>query len=356
MNNNLTVKIFNDINDSSLIKEWQRLQEDVDIFPQMYYQWLAPWWLSNNIGKKLYIITVSDTNQKIIGIAPFCIRKQFGINVLQSIPIHFGDFYGFIIKNNNVFVFKALMAHINSFKKWSYVKVNLVRDNNELYNKLNRENYKEQHVENIIEADLSEKSYDDYLMALNTKVRGEYRRRLRKLEGLGTVEFSITSNFEDYLTFENDFRTIYELRWADIDKKLPGDAIYSYRKEALQYLSSKNKAVFILLKLNNNLIAYRFGIIHQNKYHDYKISFNPKYYKLGLGSIITGLLIQELIERNVNYLDHGVGDYSYKEDWSPASKKIGVYNFHFYNNNLMAIAYFKFENKYKRVIKKLLKR
>jgi hypothetical protein len=166
----------------------------------------------------------------------------------------------------------------------------------------------------------------------------------------------MNSDFVDYITYENDFKKIYELRWKDIDKKLPGDEIYVYRKHALEYLSSKNKAVFILLKLNNELIAYRFGIIHHNKYHDYKISFNPKYYKFGLGSIISGLLIQELIAKNIKYLDHGVGNYSYKEDWSPRNRKIGLYDFHSFKKKIIPKAYFMFENKYKDIIKMILKR
>jgi len=356
MINNLIIKIVDDIDNPTLKKGWQDLQESENVFPQMYYQWIAPWWQSNNSGKKLYIITAEDAEQRLVGIAPFCIEKQFGIKVLQSIPTHFGDFYSFIVKDNNDSIFQALISHANSFKKWSYIKVNLVRNNNTLYERLNSENYKEQQIAKIIEAEISNITYDDYLMALHRKVRGEYRRRLRKLEELGVVEFSISSNFDDYLTFESDFRRIYELRWQDIDNKLPEDKIYQYRKEALQYLSNKDKAVFVLLKLDNELIAYRFGIIHENKYHDYKISFNPKYYKLGLGSIITGLLIKNLIDKNISVLDHGVGDYSYKNDWSPVGEKINVYNFHSYKNNPLAIFYFKFENKYKDMLKKLLKR
>jgi CelD/BcsL family acetyltransferase involved in cellulose biosynthesis len=356
MKNNFTVKIFNDIENPFLKREWEHLQDSEDVFPQMYYQWITPWWKRSNSGKKLYIITVIDNEQKLVAIAPFCIEKRFGINILQSIPVHFGDFYSFIVKDNNSSLINELLTHINSFKKWSYVKINLIRSNNLLHKKLNDNNYKEQHVENIIEADFSNKSYDDYLMLLHRKVRGEYKRRLRKLEGLGKVEFIISSNFDDYLTFEKNFRRIYELRWKDIDTKLPEDKVYAYRKNALQFLSSKNKALFVLLKLNNELIAYRFGILHQNKYHDYKLSFNTKYHKLGLGSIITGLLIKDLIARKITTLDHGVGDYSYKNDWSPIGKKINMYNFHSYKKNPLAFFYFKFENEYKEKIKKLLKR
>lgn len=356
MKNNFTVKIFSDIENPFLKREWEHLQDSEDVFPQMYYQWITPWWKRSNSSKKLYIITVIDNEQKLVAIAPFCIEKRFGINILQSIPVHFGDFYSFIVKDNNISLINELLTHINSFKKWSYVKVNLVRSNNLLYKKLNAKNFKEQHIENIIEADLSYASYDDYLMTLHRKVRGEYRRRLRKLEGLGDVEFIVSSNFDDYLNFEKDFRRIYELRWKDIDKVLPGDKVYEYRKDALKYLSSVNKAVFVLLKLNSELIAYRFGIIHQNQYHDYKLSFNPEYHKLGLGSIITGLLVKELISKGFGVLDHGVGDYSYKNDWSPIDKKVKVYNFHFYKNNPIAIAYFQFENKYKSKLKRILKR
>lgn len=352
--NQFKIKIYNTIADDALKKAWIELQAATEAFPQMHYEWVASWWKLNNTSRKLYIITVVDSEQKTVGIAPFCIEKQFGLKTLQSIPVHFGDYFNFLISPSFEVIVEMILKHLNSFKHWSYVKINLVRQDVNLFYSLQAFDYKKQQLERIIQANIKDSTFEEYLMMLNTKVRGEYRRRLRKLNELGDVKLVVSSNPEVYESNEKKFREIYEKRWNEIDKKMPGDNVYQYRKEALTALAKEKKASFVLLLLNEQVIAYRFGILHNKTYSDYKLSFDPDYGKYGLGSIITGLLIENLIQQDYAILDHGVGEYSYKWDWSPKGKAVEIYAFHQFKKSLLPQMIYKFHTSYKEKIKTIL--
>lgn len=347
------IQVITDFYDENLRTAWLKLENKTDAFPQVFYEWIEPWWRYNARRRKLYIVTAVNFDGTIIGIAPLCIENRYGFKVLSSIPIHFNDRYDFIVSGDVVqdHVFECLLEYIKSFQEWNFVKISKVRSNTDTYSFTNRMAFKSKCLGNILLSNLESKSYEGFLKQLKRNDRVEYNRRLRRLKELGEIDFLILNKSEDYLKYEKDFRRIYELRWSKLER-LPSEDYYAYRRLAYVNCCEKDKALFCVLKLNDEVIAYRLGFVHKKTYFDYKLSFNPEYGKYGLGAIVTGLLVEKLIEVGIDFLDHGAGDYVHKRPWASLNNTQRNFDFFLSDGKVLSQIVLRFELQYKDRLRK----
>ena len=352
---NFKIKVFNDINNEELKTSWIKLQQKNNTFPQMYYEWIEPW-VRLSLGKrKLHVITVIKNNT-ISAIAPFCIDKSFGIKVLTSIPIHYGDKYEIIVSNEfkNKDIYFCIFKEIEKSKKYSAIAISQIESGSELYNYLKSFNYKSKKLINCPTTDFSGLTFDEFLKKLHRNVRSDFRRGKRRIAEIGDLQFEVCKTKDYYLNNEKVFRELYEKRWGEIDKNLPDDNYYNCRRESYTEILDKGNALIVVLKINNEIVGYRLGFLNDKVYHDWKLCFDIEYSKYEISSIMTSELIAYLIENGYNKINYGPGDYSYKRKWSPDKTAIENYIFLKALNKNFASAYLNYELKYKEKIKSFL--
>lgn len=353
--NNLTIKIFNDVYSPELKEAWIKLQHENNIFPQMYYEWIEPWVRFRSGKRKLHIVIVIKKNQ-IVAIAPFCIEIKFGIHILTSIPIHYGDKFEFIVSNEfeKKDIYFCIFKEIGKSNKYSAIVISQIESGSELYNYLMSFNYKSRKLINCPTTDFSGLTFDEFLKKLKRNVRSDFRRGKRRIAEIGDLQFEIHKTKDYYLNNENVFRELYEKRWGKIDKNLPDDNYYNCRRESYTEILDKGNALIIVLKINNEIVGYRLGFLNDNVYHDWKLCFDIEYSKYEISSIMTSELIAYLIENGFKKINYGPGDYSYKRKWSPDKTAIENYIFLKALNNNLASVYLNYELKYKDKIKNVL--
>lgn len=351
----LKIQVFEDINDTELKTAWQKLQHECQAFPQMYYEWIEPWVRLRFNNRKLRIIAVKDSNQ-IIAIAPFCINRRFGIKILESIPIHYGDRYEFIIDKNHAYyktILKCIFSEISNSKLYSTIVINQISKGSKTYNQLNNNDFLKKELVKCPVSVIDNTSYNEFLSKLKSKVRSNFRNRLRKLNKLGDLTFEVNSDSNYYLDNQKEFREMYEKRWMDVDRKLPDNIFYKCREESFCAMLDKEIAYNIVLKLNENIIGYRLGFIYDNRYYDWKICYDVDYKKFGLGAIMTAKLIENLIENKIIELNHGAGGYSYKTDWTPQQRYTENFKFVKHTTIFFGKLMVNYEIKYKDMFKRL---
>lgn len=314
MKEHLTVKIFTDFKDPLLKKEWQHLQESEDVFPQMYYQWIATWWNRYNSGKKLYIITIKDAEQNIVGIAPFCIIKQFGVRILQSIPIHFGDFYEFIGLDSEVI--ELIIAHTKSFKKWNVVEVFNNNNESNSFPIFLEQRFESKRIVEILTPKFESLTFDEFLKTISKNSRNQYKRKLRRLEKEGDVNLVIVDTWDSYMDNFEATKDIYNKRWERDYRPLLSEDYYRMRNEALKPLFEKQIAIMYLLQLEDDIIAFRLGFLKDKTFYDWKVSHDPKYNYYSPGFLTVGLIIKHLISTNNKAYNFMTGNYQYKRSWT----------------------------------------
>jgi len=351
---NFSIRIFNSFNDDNLKEAWIKLEIGSNAFPQMYYEWIEPWWKRKGIDNKLHIITVVN-NDGIIAIAPFCIRNIFGIRLLETIPKHFGDFFDFISVNDySSLCYRRILDYCYTFKNWNLVRLNQINSTTTLFAQLCKaSNAVFIKSSDLVYTNTIYKDIDQFLNAIPKKQRNEYKRRLKRFKELGNIELKTIQTFNDYNRYESAMKNIYIKRWGTMSKK--NDLVFEYRKESYGKCLDKKKALGFILTLDDVPVAYRLGFLHNDIFVSWKLVYNPEYSKFSLGNLISLMSIEYAIKFRIRAINNGVGDYAYKRDWF--NNLIRDSNYSIYirkKTSLVSLIYIFIQLKLKPLLKKML--
>tara|TARA_B100000925_G_scaffold171416_1_gene129110 strand:+ start:11347 stop:12414 length:1068 start_codon:yes stop_codon:yes gene_type:complete len=325
------IKIFDDFNNTELKEAWLRLQLENDIFPQMFYEWINPWLKSKELKIEVYIITVTKDGL-IEAIAPFCIEKKGFIKVLKTIPIHFGDFFMFISKQSSS-INKEIIKHTKKCIRWDVVHFYNINSKNLLNKNLYLEGFKSNFLVNIHSADFKDLIYEDFLLTLSKNTRGQYRKKLNRIQRKGVVNFEIITTKESYMKNVDEMNNLYKKRWENEDRNLPSQEYYNMRTEAISSCFDKGKAALFKLSINGNAISYRLGFLHKKSFYDWKVVHHPDYNYYSPGNLLVGMIIDKIIDDGYEKFNFMTGDYRYKRSW--VSEDQTTYNSeYFYSKNM----------------------
>jgi CelD/BcsL family acetyltransferase involved in cellulose biosynthesis len=337
-----SLRIYNEINDPELVHNWKRLENNSDCHPQVYYEWCEPWWREYSMGRELHIVAVFDQKRKLVGIAPLCIENILGLKILRSIPIRFGDFYSFIIDSNidKFRIISEILLYLKSFKKWHIVQLTQVNKNNILWNRLNDTGFKAKFLCKIHIVEIENVIFEKYLEILPKKLRQQYHNRLRRISKIGEIKFEYIDNVLDYLKYFHEMKNIYYYRWINNRRKSPSDKYYSVQKDAIHGLFNSRNFLLLVLKLNNEIIAYRLGAVKNGIYYAWKVSHNPEYNSYSPGILLIGKIIEKLIQRKYKQINFGAGDYDWKRRWATPEMESANYEFIIGRKNSIPVRFY----------------
>ncbi|MCP4177470.1 MAG: hypothetical protein GY756_06870, partial [bacterium] len=130
----MNIKIYNEIDSPELEEAWNRIVAENNYFPQSSYGWCAPWWRRLSGRLELYIIAVIDDEGSICALAPMCIEKKVTMKILRSFPVHFGDFFTFLVpENNSKYYYSCILNHMQSYSHWEFIRIEQVNNKDSLY-------------------------------------------------------------------------------------------------------------------------------------------------------------------------------------------------------------------------------
>lgn len=331
---------------------WIRLQDENDVFPQMHYEWIEPWVTLRLAKRNLHVICIYNS-KAIVGIFPFCLERKYSFKILKTIPIHFGDFYYPIIENEKE-IYSVLMQYLNSYEIWNIIELKQVNSVSEFGKILTKYNYPSIKLSDIIYTKTDYPNFEIFLKSIPTKQRKEYRRRLKRLNEIGEVKLLSINSKKDFLIYESEMKKLYLNRWGLQENKNITEVFIS-RREAYGNCLDKKVAKGFLLFIGNELAAYRLGFINENIFTSWKLVYNLKYSKFGIGHIISILVIENLIRSKIKKINNGVGDYSYKLKWFESKIENSNYSY-FLSKNIFSNSYIFYEKEIKPFLKKKLKK
>lgn len=339
-----TIRVIEDIHDPALVHHWKRIEEDADVFPQMYYEWCEPWWRLRSGKRKLHVVAVEDSQGKIVGIAPLCIEKRFGLRVLRSFPIHFGDFYAFLVAPDadERAVHKALLQYLTTYRTWRLVHLYNINSRSKCYEALVKAGFPAKHLSEILVADFSGICFGEYMAGLSKNTRLQFGKKLRRLEKLGQVTLEVIEDAAGYAEHAEAMRYLYCARWADDHRLPPDEQQNACRDEAVQSLFAKGKMALFLLRLDGQIKIFRLGFLHRKTYFGWKVGHDPEVNKYSPGSLILGKIIEELTHRNYSSVNFMTGAYGYKRSWATEGAESTNYELFTCGTSLQARAYLKY--------------
>lgn len=154
-------------------------------------------------------------------------------------------------------------------------------------------------------------SFDEYLASLSKKDRHELRRKMRRLESAGTVEFAFAStHFEEALD-----------RFVAWHRQAPGEKGAFLTPEIERYFRGIARAGAEAgwlrlgeLSLGGDPIAVLFALEQDGVLHAYNTAVDPRAFALSPGVLLHAHAIRDGIGRGLRVYDFLRGDEPYKYD------------------------------------------
>jgi CelD/BcsL family acetyltransferase involved in cellulose biosynthesis len=311
-------RVFQEIDDPFLKSEWERLEHEGRAFPQSTYHWCATWWKHLSGRRKLHVIMIVDEQNKAVVIAPMCIERHWGVRVLRSFPVHFGDFYTFIASPNGASesAYGLLTQYLLSNKCWQWVRIEQVPEHSDLRHHLDRAAFPRKRMTGCVIASFPEHDWEEYLAGLKASMRKNIRRRQRHIDEECEVTFECVRDAERFSALYPEMQTIYSERLSHIRPKTATPRIHALR-QAIDGCYRRGNAASFCLFLNRHLAAFSVGFLHNKTYYNWYSSANTNLRGYHPAVMINAYVIQSLIRDHYDRMNFMAGDYEWKLDWSP---------------------------------------
>jgi len=153
---------------------------------------------------------------------------------------------------------------------------------------------------------------EEFLPSLSPVLRGELRRRRRRMQEAGEVQYSVFSSDEVSGALKEllPFLAAHHLRW-------PGayEAPHFYENLVLHGLPL-DILYFSVLRINEEPAAWRFGFIYKDRFYSYILTHRTEFKSFSPGNILTLRDYENAIAGKFKVYDLLRGEEDYKSSWA----------------------------------------
>ncbi len=374
----MKIEVINDINEFKDLKnDWDNLLEKSNINNIfLTWEWLYYWWIHFRGDKELLILLIKDeTNNQIMGIAPFCIEKERLFSLFSIKKIKFlgtekvaSDFLDFIIYAGfEVEVLRIIYEYLDkNSDKWDIIEIEDIEENSKnikLFKELVNKDYKilEQKSQVCPYIKLPE-SYELLLKTFSLNMRSNLKRQINRLQKKDKINFFINHNKEQIKGNIDKLFILHNTRFKTKNKdkyrtsSFSGDKIKHFHYDIAEKFLLKNWLKFYSIKNGEELIACLYAFKYKDKLFYYQSGFNPDWHKQGLGNALFDYALRDSIKEGLNEFHYLRGNESYKSKWTKTAKK--TLKLTIINNNIKSNLYANIISskiKLKKIIKNMLK-
>jgi len=298
----------------------------------MSYEWLEAVWRTYDGDGKLYIFIIEDNN-KIVAIAPVYAREKRFVFLryieLATVARLYCGRERFLVKNHEVKYFKALLAFINDFfshpVRFNFCAV--IGSETERMVKAASSTYKLRKIDRLESPyiEIPDK-WEEMFSSLRKKLRYGIRNSEKKLAKQGAVRVKVFTNddFDELLMsiFAIEKRSWKEDAGTSITKNNRQEQFYRY---FTPIAGREGLLRCFVLYIEDNPIAYVYGLIFEGVFYDFKESYCKSYTKISPGQVLKSYLFNDLCESKIHFFDFMGNCESYKMQWTTKTYSQAVY-------------------------------
>jgi CelD/BcsL family acetyltransferase involved in cellulose biosynthesis len=318
---------WNEVYSKSFQDQWNYWIENavnshVFMHPSLCMAWLEAYRLIRNIHP--FFIIASNENFKAF--LPLLINNKNwkSSNLKVAEPLGFGDFD----YHDPLFIGNADQELINSF--WDHITsiingILLKRVDKVIISGIRNKGMGEFWLEDSQLCPFKEirlmRSENELLNSLSTRMRGDIRRQLKRLERIGSLKL-FEYNFEDLFARSHDldnFLNAHITRWPN-SYKAP-----DFHRLLLARSLPSGVGHFSELRLNDQVISWHLGFKWKKRYYYYMPAICKEFNAFSPGKLHLYKLIARNIENGFEIFDFLRGQEDYKNQWTRDRGKL--YNF-----------------------------
>lgn len=302
-----------------LSKDWDSIlanSEANTIF--LTRQWQSIWWHHFGKGKTPRLFALRADSGEYLGLAPLYSEQADG-KALQFIGGRdLCDYLDFIVtKGREKEVLKAFLYYLSrSDDHFTSLNLNSIPEDSSTLRVLRSLRGEaglriEVSVEDTSPLISLSRSFDDYLGGLDKKDRHEIRRKVRRAQAGGELEFSRIENEEELEEGLNTFLTLH--RKSSSEKaKFMDSRKEGFFRDIAQELFKQGWLDLFFLKLRGREVASLFCFNYQRRLYLYNSGYDPDYSSFSPGIVLLNYCIADAIDRGIKEFDLLRGNESYK--------------------------------------------
>jgi CelD/BcsL family acetyltransferase involved in cellulose biosynthesis len=344
IDNGYSIKAITDMDHFNTLRPvWNGLLEShTSHVPFLCFDWFRLW-LKHFLKDNGLLILLLCKGDSTVAIAPFIIRRENFKGIMRArkvclignvhSPIRnfiFGDLSN---EARQKFSSQILLFFRKQFRQWDVMELDSIPEEDSGFDILKvavaKTGLKSRQYSSFADwyLDVINSSGAEYIKRLPKKIRGELRRREKRLAELGNVRVEIGTN---ELTFDRHMDLYYKVRQKSW-KSPENDRTFhcDIRKMAAKngwlrcgFLLLDGTPIAAQIRIVSNRIVYFMEALHEAKYN-----------KFGPGNILRSELIKYFIDiDHVTEIDQVRGGESYKKDWT--SNERGRKGITMFNHNL----------------------
>lgn len=288
--------------------EWQDLVAQTDDGFFQSYEWLTSWIERFWKDRPLAFLFVRDEG-KLIGLAPLLSDRQGQSCCPGSVVLAANEYAyraGLLCRDGETEMLNATLRHLRASRGGVRLVLKNVPTGSPLLDALPRLAAQQGLATFVREASTSPvvrfpSNWDAYLRSRSPHVRSELRRKIRRIEGAGTVKFVAASTPADCARAIEDVIAIERQAW----KLASGGAMVArpererFYRELARSCAARGWLRMYLLYLNSKPAAYLYGFAFRNEYYAYQTSFDDAYRHLSPGTILFERALQDACRRGL---------------------------------------------------------
>jgi len=297
--------------DPRLAEEWDSLADRAGAPPWARPGWVDAWWRAFGSGE-LDVLTVSSPEGLLAGVLP--LARRLG---RAAAPVNWHSPEAPVVGDADALAAKLFAGRPRSamlrYLPESALGAVRAAALGSRYRLLERVGERSPYVE-------ISGSFEDYLATLDRHHVKETLRRRRRLEGEGTVEFSVEDGRERLDELLAEGLPVEASGW----KRESGTAIDSqpdtlaFYTEIARWAAERGILRLAFLRLDGRAIAFELALEDNGVYAILKGGFDVELRKFGPGGLITHDELQRAFELGLRRYEFLGTDEPYKTAWTPA--------------------------------------
>lgn len=312
------------------------------------FEWFSSYIASHGdeLTDCFFLIARHDGNLQAICPIQYRVVSQLGLKlkawqIFWSNDMRICDFPLRRDESNHNFLNK-LTEYLRNDKQhpWHLLQLGRIREDSNIYhilnqNWLNRAVCKFSHQSKYIAC---KSSYEESVEKISSKFKRNNRRKLRKLEKMGTVSFSLVDSGEVLNTAFEQFLDVEAGSWKGEGKSAikQKPKQHQFYKELVNRFSANKQCLIHTLLLDEEPIASQLALIAGETLNLLKIGYKREFNAIGPGTILLDETIRQFSgHKTVKKISFVTGA-SWNDGWEPVVSN--VYTCDAYNNSLKGVS------------------
>jgi CelD/BcsL family acetyltransferase involved in cellulose biosynthesis len=274
--------------------------------------WLKAWLHAFAPEDKPHFLAVRH-NDNVIGIAPLLIHNKVASIIGSPNVCDYSDFI--VAPGEDSAFFQALLQYLKQ-SGVNLLELRSIRPDSivasSLFETIPKLGYKVSFEQEDIslEVDLPA-TWDEYLQLLAAKQRHELKRKLRRLEEAGIIDYTIIDKADSTSEFMDTFLKMF------VESREDKATFMTEQMSAFFRLMTKVMAEAGLIRsgilnLDNVPVAAVIAFDYNNTIYLYNSAYDPRYSSLSVGILSKALFIKDSIDRGKKRFDFLKGGEHYK--------------------------------------------